>query len=409
MSGQRYQSLDAIRGIAVMGILLMNIVVFALPEAASLNPLAYGHHSTADWITWGVMVVLVDGKMRGLFSMLFGASMLLVYERAEAGGSDGPSVHVRRMVWLLVFGLLHYYLIWMGDILTLYALCGLLGTFLLHKDEAALRRAAFWLLGISFLLMTLLMTSLFLFKYLALKPGADPATLKKYLDFVADVKGSGGAIERDIALHQGTWIALVLNKLSEDAFAAITSVVMFGLETLGLMAIGMMLLRNGFLTGGWSIAQYHQTMTRAYLLGIPPLILLELFNGANGFDPVINLSLVLAFTMPFRLAVTVGHASLAMIAIKRFGSSAIMGRIEAAGKAAFTNYLGTSILMTLIFYGWGFGQYGMWSRAEIYWIVLPVWALMLLWSKPWLTHFTYGPFEWLWRCAARREWVPLRR
>jgi uncharacterized protein len=409
VTGPRHQSLDAIRGIAVMAILLMNIIAFGMPELTYLNPKAFGHHSAADWAAWGIMAVLVDGKMRGLFSILFGASMLLVYERAEEGGGNGRSVHIRRMVWLLIFGLLHYFLIWMGDILTLYAMCGFLGMFLLHKDEPALRRSAFWLLGLSFIMLALLMTSLFVFQYQAMRPDANPGTVEKYLSFVTDVEGTPKSIAADILLHQGSWLALVLQKLTEDALVPLTALFVSGPETLGLMALGMMLLRNGFLTGDWSIADYRKIMIRAYGMGIPPLVLLEVINWSNGFDPVFNLSLVMAFSAPFRLAVTVGHAALAMLAIKRFGASSIMARIEAAGKAAFTNYLGTSILMTLVFYGWGFGQYGKWSRAEIYWIIVPVWALMLLWSKPWLAHFTYGPFEWLWRCAARREWVALRR
>jgi uncharacterized protein len=409
VTGQRYQSLDAIRGIAVMGILLMNIVAFAMPEVTYLSPQAFGHHSSADWAAWGVMAVLVDGKMRGLFSMLFGASMLLVYERAEASGGNGRSVHKRRMICLLAFGLLHYFLIWMGDILSLYALCGFLGMFLLQKDEAALRRAAFWLLGLSFVLLALLMTSLFIFQYQALKAGADPETLKKYLSFVADVGGSPKSIAADIALHQGSWIAITQQKLTEDAFAPLNAVFFSGLETLGLMALGMMLFRNGFLTGDWAKADYRKMMMRAYGLGIPPLVLLELANWSTGFDPVFNLSLILAFTAPFRLAITVGHAALAMLLVQKFQTTGTMARTEAAGKAAFTNYLGTSILMTAVFYGWGFGQYGRWSRIEIYAIVPFAWVVMLLWSKPWLDRFTYGPLEWVWRCLARGEWIALRR
>jgi uncharacterized protein len=86
-----------------------------------------------------------------------------------------------------------------------------------------------------------------------------------------------------------------------------------------------------------------------------------------------------------------------------------VGRIAAAGRAAFTNYLGTSILMTTLFYGYGFGLFGTLGRAELWLVVLAAWALMLAWSKPWLDRFAYGPFEWLWRTLARGRVQPLRR
>src|SRR5213596_1737288 len=122
----RIITLDIIRGIAVMGIFSVNIIAFAMIEAAYLNPAAYGGHTGADLALWATNMVLVDGKMRTLFSMLFGASMLLVIERAQASGRSGWWTHFRRMIVLLGFGLIHYYFIWFGDILTLYAVSGLI-------------------------------------------------------------------------------------------------------------------------------------------------------------------------------------------------------------------------------------------------------------------------------------------
>src|SRR2546426_4841590 len=113
----RIFTLDLIRGVAVMGILAINITGFALPESAYSNPLSYGIHGAADRWSWLLGFLLVDGKMRGLFSFLFGASMLLVIQRADAAGQPSERIHFARMAWLLVFGLLHFYLIWWGDIL----------------------------------------------------------------------------------------------------------------------------------------------------------------------------------------------------------------------------------------------------------------------------------------------------
>src|SRR3546814_671261 len=130
----RYQSLDAIRGVAVMGILAMNIVAFALPFSAYANPAAGGPPGSADVATWFFNFVFVDSKMRGLFSMLFGASTLLVIDGAASAGRSAAGTHYSRMFWLALFGLAHFYLLWFGDILFLYAMCGLL-LFLFRRSE----------------------------------------------------------------------------------------------------------------------------------------------------------------------------------------------------------------------------------------------------------------------------------
>src|SRR5436190_19371351 len=156
-SGRRIFSLDMIRGVAVMGIFSVNIIAFAMIEAAYFNPPAYGGWHGADLGLWAANMLVIDGKMRTLFSMLFGASTLLVIERAEAAGQSGPRVHVRRMLVLLGFGLIHFYLIWFGDILVLYAMSGL-AAFLFRKLSVERLIA----LGASFLVVSMLIFTLFM-------------------------------------------------------------------------------------------------------------------------------------------------------------------------------------------------------------------------------------------------------
>jgi uncharacterized protein len=393
-----------------MGILLMNIISFAMPEAAYFSPAAYGGTSPPDVISWAIMSVLVDSKMRGLFSMLFGASMLLVYERAEAAQGDGKSVHRKRMVWLLLFGLVHYYLIWFGDILTLYALCGLVGIGLLYTDEAQLRRIAIWLLSINFLIFGALMIGLWVLKGMAMQPGADPELVKNFAEVMAEFGGANSeTIAKSMALYQGGYFEILHHQLTEGLFIPVISFLVGGLETLGLMALGMMFFRNGFLTGDWDDARYVKTVRIAYLIGIPGQIALVVCGLVSGFDALVVIGSTWAWSAPFRIAVMIGHAALAMLLIKKFAKSAIMARISAVGQAAFTNYLGTSILMTILFYGYGFGLFGQMSRWQTYFVVPVVWVIMLLWSKPWLDRFRYGPLEWLWRSLARGQMQPARR
>jgi uncharacterized protein len=112
-------------------------------------------------------------------------------------------------------------------------------------------------------------------------------------------------------------------------------------------------------------------------------------------------------TVPVRPLMIIATAALIIIATRRGG--AIVDRVAAAGRAAFTNYLGTSILMATFFYGYGLGMYGRFSRWELWLVVVAMWALMLIWSKPWLDRYRYGPFEWLWRSLSRAELQPMRR
>src|SRR5687767_8239705 len=152
-SGPRIATLDIVRGIAVMGILAMNIVAFAMPFQAYMNPTAYGMDGTADLVSWVISFIFVDGKMRGLFSFLFGASTLLVIERARQSGASPARVHYARMLWLLVFGLIHFYFIWFGDILAGYALVGLLLFFFRNLSVRALIIWGVILVVVQFLLM----------------------------------------------------------------------------------------------------------------------------------------------------------------------------------------------------------------------------------------------------------------
>ena len=148
----RIATLDIVRGVAVMGILAMNIVGFAMPFQAYFNPTALGPISDADLSSWAVSFVLVDGKMRGLFSFLFGASMLLVIEQAEAKGEPAERIHYRRMFWLLAFGLAHLYLIWFGDILAGYALVGMLAFLFRNRPPSELLGWAVGLLVVQLLI-----------------------------------------------------------------------------------------------------------------------------------------------------------------------------------------------------------------------------------------------------------------
>ena len=391
-----------------MGILAMNIVAFAMPVQAYINPLAYGTETTLDFAVYAFNAVFIDGKMRGLFSFLFGASMLLVIGIADAKGDDPRSVTFRRQLWLLVFGALHYYLIWYGDILVGYALIGMVAW--AFRGLPA-RKMVLW--GIAFLTIQLFVmagSAGFAHSLAAeiASGNADGATLKEWQEISADVAvPSAAAIRQDLALHLGPWTGIVADQVTEKTFMPLFFTFIFGWETLAYMLFGMAALKSGFLTGAWDNRRYWNVALPCLAIAVPAYVLLVALLFADGFTVTGIFTWSFTATVPFRPLMIVAYAALIILATRRGGW--LVDRISAAGRAAFTNYLGTSILMTGLFYGWGLGLYGSVGRAELYLVVLAMWVLMLLWSKPWLDRFAYGPFEWLWRSLARWEVQPMRK
>lgn len=399
----RYLTLDALRGFAVMGILLMNIIAFSMPEMAYMTPAIYGGTDTPDIIAWLLSFIFVDGKMRGLFTILFGASMMLVIERAQAKGENAAIVHYSRMFWLALFGLAHYFLIWWGDILFLYAIAGCAAFLVAHWDSKKLIRTGLLIYAIGFVGYVLMIGALIYLRYLALEAGPGSAMDLEYQEAMQDIATSAGDIAKEIAVHQGSYGTILADKLTNKWWGPLGLITTNFVETLPFMMIGMALYKNGFMTGDWETARYKKFGLRLTVIGLMLLLPIAAVVVVNGYDPLIAFNASIAWSMPSRLLMTIGYAALLIILIQALANRVLIHRIAAAGRAAFTNYLGTSIVMTFIFYGWGLGLYGQMDRAELYLFVPGIWFIMLLWSKPWLMRFRYGPLEWLWRSLSRRE------
>ena len=402
----RIATLDIVRGIAVMGILAMNIVAFAMPQAAYQNPAAYGGAEGVDLAAWWFNFVFVDGKMRGLFSLLFGASLLLVVERAAAKGENPASVHYRRMVWLLVFGLLHFFLIWWGDSLHQYALIGMIAFLFRNKPAKSLIGWAVGLLFVQWLLMGALSASYMAVSAQAAAPGASAEILAQWNQMKQGFTLPAADLAKDLAIYDGSYAGIVTHRVGRVGFI-IAGLVFIGVETLAYMLIGMAALKSGFLSGAWDNRRYLRWTIVCYAISIPLSVLIATWVAGSGFDIATLAAANMGATVPVRPIMIVGHAALIILLTRKGG--AFVGRIAAAGRAAFTNYLGTSIIVSTLFYGYGGGLYGDLGRAELYLVVVGMWALMLLWSKPWLDRFAYGPFEWLWRSLARWEFQPMRK
>jgi uncharacterized protein len=404
----RIATLDIVRGVAVMGILAMNIVAFAMPFEAYLNPKAYGLESDADLASWAFSFVFIDGKMRGLFSFLFGASTLLVIERARAAGESPAKVHYLRMLWLLVFGLLHFYFIWFGDILAAYAMTGLI---LFLFRNLSVRALIVW--GLVFVAMELMLMAGGAAEMQRLAEASaaanpDPALVARYDEFRRGFAvPSARELADNMTLFLGPWTGLVHDRLIERGMEPFATLKFFIAETLAYMLFGMAALKSGFLRGEWEAVRYREWALICLAVAIPAYAVIAWLLVRADFSPPAVFLYALAAPTPFRPLMIVGIAATIILVTRKGG--ALVDRIAAAGRAAFTNYLGTSILMTTLFYGYGLGLYGSMSRIQLWLPVVAMWALMLLWSKPWLDRFRYGPFEWLWRSLARMRLEPMRK
>ena len=398
---ERIATIDVVRGVAVLGILAMNIVNFAMPRAAYMNPRAYGGWEGPDLATWAIDFVFVDGKMRGLFSLLFGASMLLVIDRAVARRENPATVHYSRMGWLLLFGLAHLFLVWDGDILAHYALVGMIAFLCrempLHKLLA--------------MALVLLLIDLTIFGTLPFTVAAlQEARSADGLGMLAEFRQSFGIpttaeIAQELARYRGSYAALVEHRVTQQAVAPINSFFLYGPETLAYMLLGMAALRGGLLDGSWPRARYLRWTIICFGIGIPAGAAVTAYMTWRGFDMLAVVIGAMALSTPIRPVMILGWACLIVLLARPGG--ALTARLAAAGRMAFTNYLATSLICTTLFYGYGLGWFGHLSRAQLWLVVLAVWAAILLWSKPWLGRFAFGPMEWLWRSLARRNAQPI--
>ncbi len=409
--GTRFIALDLTRGIAVMGIFLMNIVGFAMPAEAYLTPIPYGGSTPLDMAVWATNFVIADGKMRGLFSVLFGASMLLVIERAEAKGDSPALTHYSRMTWLLFFGAIHAWGIWYGDILMLYAVVGCIAFFFRSMEAHRLLVLGLVLIFAQAMFYGMGAYAMWTLYNAATAPGADAELVRQWTEAQAAFAVlSPDEVARTLAIYQGSYTDILRDRLGPHFWDPIANNGYASVETLGLMLCGMAGLKSGFLTGQWERPAYMRMVRLGFVIGIPALAALALLTMASGFSVTAIFAFGFALQALVNPLMILGYAALIILWLKSSGDGNwLIDRTAAAGRAAFSNYIGTSLVCTTIFYGYGFGYYGEWSRATIYLIVPLIWLLMLLWSKPWLDRFRYGPFEWLWRTLARREIQPMQK
>ena len=393
----RIVALDALRGFAILGILIMNIQSFSMIDAAYFNPSAYGSLQGIHGIVAALSAIFADQKFMTLFSIMFGAGVLLMTQRTEAKGLKSRRVHYRRMLVLLLFGLIHAYLLWHGDVLVVYAMCGMIIYPLRKRSPRTL---------IILSLVGLATASLLLFFSGWSMPFWPPEVVEEYTH---DWLPPPDMVEAELDAFRGG-IADQLPYRAPRAFQFETFVfLIWGLwRAGGLMLLGMALFKLGVLSAARSTRFYVTLVLVAVFIGVPAASLQWWLNQHTGWPVGTTFFKHGQINYWASILISLGYAGAIMLACKA-GVAFVTRWLAPVGRMALSNYLGQTIICTLLFYGHGLGMFGKVDRGGQILVVLAVWALQIIVSSVWLRHFIYGPFEWAWRSLTYGRCQPFRR
>lgn len=395
---ERLESLDVLRGVALLGILTMNIRAMAGPFGSYMYPYSTFDFEGANRLAFLFTAVFFDLKMMGLFSMLFGAGVVLYAAKADSTGTPATGLWFRRMGWLLAIGLVHAYLIWNGDILVPYALSGLLILWWVRRWSARTLIIA----G----LCTLLVGGALSLGQLVSWDSMSDAEKAEQLTFMMPTMEQAQA---QVAEMQGSYFEVVAKRAPTVLlFQTLIYVTFFLWRTGGMMLLGMGLFKAGFLDGRLPTSTYRRTALVCLLAGISMSAV-----GVRSLEAI-------RFSMPERtlpdlwnyvgsVFMSVGYAAAILALIKAGALTGLRPRLAAVGQMAFSNYLSQSLITAVLFLGWGFGLAGRFNYAEQLLFVAAIWIVQLIVSPLWLARYRFGPAEWLWRSLTYRQRQPMAR
>ncbi len=424
-ASERYFAVDVLRGFALLGILAMNIVAFGWPMTAYMDPTRGGGFEGLNKAIWYFNHLFFEMKMMTIFSMLFGAGLVLMDQRAEARGAKIRGVYYRRILWLLVIGLIHAYLIWDGDILVLYAETGLL--LYLFRN---LKPKTLIILGIS---ASLLILPLFYGAQGAISyikaaaarveaqknAGEKPSNWDKRLHDIWVDKVQKGlrptaeqkakAWDKELTVHRGGYLGIVKHRAKNLIFEHTIGFILGGvLLASSRMLLGMGLMKLGVFSAERSRRFYLWMLGIGYGVGLPLMIVDANQLIAHEFSLEYGMRGAFLINVFGSVIVALGHVGLLMLIVQSGALRWLTRRLAAVGRMALSNYLTHSIVCTTLFYGYGFGLYGTINRTGLAAIVLTIWIVQLLISPIWLAHFRFGPAEWVWRSLTYWRLQPMR-
>ncbi len=421
LESERISSVDTLRGFAVLGILVINIVFFAMPGAVAFNPTAYGDFSGINELSWRLTYTFFFQKFLAIFSMLFGAGAILMHQRFESTGRRFARIYYRRLLWLGVVGVVHAYLLWYGDILFTYAVCGLL----LYPLRRFSGKILLIVGMIVFLAGLLPLTGAgYIFDYFRTQAAearelmdageeltrAQEAAMLNWEGMKGGFNPTSEQVAKEIELYRGGfWEIFIFRAIMSFMLQTIVLISMVFWRVMGMMLIGMGLMKLGVFSAVRSKAFYLVGAIAGYLIGLPIVI-----YGSNeliryNFDVVYKFMVGGHYDYVGGLFVAFAHVCAVMYVCKLGIWSKIRDRLAAVGRMAFTNYLVQTIIMTTIFYGYGLSLFARFNHATLMLFVFAVWIIQLYYSPVWLGHFRFGPLEWFWRTMTYGRSQPMRR
>lgn len=391
----RIQSIDVLRGFALLGLLSMNIISFSMPDIAYYNPTAVLADVSLNTAVFSLSYVFADQKFMAIFSLLFGASTLLILDKAKAT----MSLHFKRNAWLILFGLLHGVLLWEGDVLVIYGICALFLYFLRNLSASTQL-----ILGLIFFLMSVEYNIVMAW----LVPQLDMQSLQWLTEHWMP---SAQSIAKDITLYQGSFSEQFFHRLNgsptgvtvndgSDLHGLGQLIDFFG-RSFGMMLIGMAAYKTRVIAGSRSENYYANMCLIGFGLGVPLAVAGLYLLHANEWHAVYAL---FAGRIPNQFAtlfIAMGYVGMVNLIVQRGLFRRWQYCLSAVGKTALSNYIGQTILASFVFYGFGLGLYAQVGRVGLVFIMLLIWLIQISLSIIWLRYFRYGPLEWLWRSLSQ--------
>ena len=396
---ERIVSLDLLRGVALLGILPMNIQAFSMISAAYMNPTAYGDFHGANYWVWYFCHLLADEKFMSIFSMLFGAGIFLMTSHVEAAGRKPAPLHYRRMGWLILFGLMHSYLLWFGDILVCYGLCGMLAY--CYRKMSPRKLIAY---GVVFIAVASI-----LFVWMAWSLPNMPVDKREFIrqglwEPTPEMKA------HELAAYRSDWLGEMGQRANDSLTGEVSGFIYLAFWRVeGCMLIGMALFKLGVFSAQRAAKLYWTFVAAAVVVGFPLIMYGVHHDIAAGWEFRQSFFIGYQYNYWASMLVSLGWVGAAMLVFQSATLRRFTKPIAAVGRMAFSNYIFDTVVCTTIFYGFGFGMFGKISRVTQIEVVMAIWSAQLILSSIWMRHFQFGPLEWLWRSLTYWKRQPFRK
>ena len=396
----------------------MNIIAFGLPYASYFNPVFDSNLEGINLSTYIAMDVFVEGSMRGIFSMLFGAGFLLFITKPDTNEDLVRGLYFRRTLLLILIGVFNaYILVWPGDILFTYGVAGLLLYVFWHYSAKKLALIS----GVIFALLAILHTASHMYsrglREEVLEIEALPAstelnqvqqqTLAEWDTFLDQQLFTPELVEQDLQIRKSGYLEIFLFLVPFSLIIQTLGLVSSGLwDALAMMLLGMAFMKWGIFNASRSMRFYLGMFVIGFGTGLPINYFEVNAFVSSGFEIYWEAANRPTYDLG-RLLVAIGYIGLIMMVCKSGILHLLRSALASVGQMALTNYLSQSLICNAIFMGWGFNLLGELERFQIYYVVLGVWLFQLIVSPIWLRYFRFGPAEWLWRSLTyknKQQW-----